>query len=454
MLSVRNAILISLFVCVASLVAGVVSLLGTPDSHGAAIDSYGTRRDGFRAAFELLSAFKVPVERRIEPPSRELSTSSTLVLCMPHDDLISNEPVYLERLLSWVEGGGRLVVAMPPAGRTSEFSVKCNSESCNLPNIWTTLKLDDVRSTPIELSNNDDEDDASSDDDLKPPSEVDQRRNRRQRIQRALEKELGMHPIEYATVSALVSGRFENLRDRVRQLQIPKAQIGRLAIDSNVNIAGKIEGQRPDGKPWTLAAAFQRGQGEIVVVAEPMLLMNSSIGQGDNAVLTYDLLAGDGRGVVFDEFYHGLSVRGNPLWLLTKSTYFIVFLATLCLLGLVIWRRAILLGPPLDAASKSRRSIIEYIEAMSRFLNQGRKSHLFLLNEIREGTMRAVGERFGLSPAVRDPEVIAASMAKRSELEANQFRQAMRSLDAALAKGKSLSESEAVGVLQRISRCL
>ncbi|MEI8020983.1 MAG: hypothetical protein WCH39_22450, partial [Schlesneria sp.] len=68
MLSARNAILIALAVFLLSLVAGTFSLLGPPDSNGAAVDSYGTRRDGFRAAFELLKAFDVSVERRIEPP--------------------------------------------------------------------------------------------------------------------------------------------------------------------------------------------------------------------------------------------------------------------------------------------------------------------------------------------------------------------------------------------------
>ena len=45
-------------------------------------------------------------------------------------------------------------------------------------------------------------------------------------------------------------------------------------------------------------------------------------------------------------------------------------------------------------------------------------------------------------------------MAKRSPQEADQFRQGMKLIDAALKKGNSLSESEAVRVLQRISRCL
>ena len=80
MLSARNAVLAALAVFALSIIAGTISLMGPPDSNGAAVDSYGTRRDGYRAMYELLSAFNVPVERRIEPPSPDLPTSTTLVL--------------------------------------------------------------------------------------------------------------------------------------------------------------------------------------------------------------------------------------------------------------------------------------------------------------------------------------------------------------------------------------
>ena len=450
MLSARNAVLAALAVFALSMIAGTISLMGPPDSHGAAVDSYGTRRDGYRAVYELLSAFDVPVERRIGPPSPDLPTSTTLVLWMPHHDLIANEPAYLERLLPWVERGGRLVVAVQPPGRNWLATMTQATARGKGDDLWTTLKLKGVQPIPIALRETDDDPNRA----LTRPQNFNSTAARREQIRRALEESMGVHPVEFTTVTAKVSGTFERLQDRVRQLQFPAEELGGLEIDDAQTARGVIECVRPDGDPWTVAATFERGRGEIVVVAEPMLLMNASLGQADNGVLAYDLLASGGRSVVFDEFYHGLSVRGNPLWLLTKSSYAVVMIALVGLLALELWRLAILLGPPLDAPTKSRRTIIEYIEAMARFLHRARDSRRFLLCEVREGVLHTVGHRLGLPPSKHHPAAIAAKMAKRSPREADQFREDMRQLDAALESKDVLSESAAIRHLQMISRSL
>jgi len=450
MLSARNAILTALAVFAFSMIAGTVSLMGPPDSQGAAVDSYGTRRDGYRAVFELLTTFDVPVERRIEPPSPDMPISTTLVLWMPHDDLIANEPAYLENLLPWVERGGRLVVAVQPPGRNWLTTVMQSELHEKGDDIWATLKLQGV--LPVSIALSDPANEQALEAEL--PSQVQSAAARREEIRRVVEESMGLHRVEFTTVAARVSGVFESLSERLQRLQFPTAQLGGLTIADSQTPRGLIECIRPNGEPWTVAASFERGQGEIVVVGEPMLLMNASLGQADNGVLAYDLLASDGRSIVFDEFYHGLSVRGNPLWLLTKSSYAVVTMAIVGLLALELWRIAILLGPPLDVPIRTRRTIIEYIEAMARFLNRARGSRRFLLSEVRGGVLHTVGHRLGLAPSKHDPDTIASKMSRRSPREADQFREVMRQLDHAVAPDSSLSESEAIRLLQRISRCL
>ncbi len=450
MLSARNAVLAALAVFALSMIAGTISLLRPPDSHGAAVDSYGTHRDGYRAVFELLSAFDVPVERRIEPPSPDLPESGTLVLWMPHDDLIANEPAYLQRLLPWVERGGRLVLAAQPPGRNWLATAMQADSRDKGDDIWDTLDLSGVSPVQFTLSESGDNQPGSR----KIRSKLESDAARRAEIRRAMEESIGLHPVRFTTVAAIVSGEFERWSDRVQILQVPTEEVGGLEIDDSQTPLGVIECVSPEGDPWTIAASFARGRGEIVVVAEPMLLMNASLGHDDNSSLAYDLLASGGRSVVFDEFYHGLSVRGNPLWLLTKRSYAVVTIALMGLLALVLWRLAILLGPPLDAPTGTRRTIIEYIEAMARFLNRARGSRRFLLSEVRGGVLHTVGHRLGLAPSKHHPEEIAVKMAKRSPREADQFREVMRQLDAALVPGSTPSESEAIRLLQRVSRCL
>ena len=450
MLSARNAVLAALAVFALSLIAGTVSLMGPPDSHGLAVDSYGTRRDGYRAVFDLLTAFDVPVERRIEPPSPDLPTSSTLVLWMPHGDLIANEPAYLERLLPWVERGGRLVISTQPPGRNWLATMMQAASRGKGADIWTTLKLQGV--SPVAVSLGESIDDQARTTPL--PRNINSEASRREELRRALEESMGLHPVQFTTVTTKLSGTFERSGDRVRRLQFPTEELGGLTIADSQTPSGVIECVRPNGDPWTVAASFERGRGEIVVVGEPMLLMNASLGRADNGVLAFDLLASGGRRVVLDEFYHGLSVRGNPLWLLTKSNYAVVTMAIVGLLALELWRIAILLGPPLDVPIRTRRTIIEYIEAMARFLNRARGSRRFLLSEVRGGVLHTVGHRLGLAPSKHDPDTIASKMSRRSPREADQFREVMRQLDHAVAPDSSLSESEAIRLLQRISRCL
>lgn len=447
MLSVRNVILVALAIFVLSLAINVASLLGPPDSNGAGGDSYGTKREGYRAVFDLLKAFDVPVERRIEPPLPELPTSSTIVVWQPDRDLIANEPAYLENLLAWIDKGGRIVVATSPEQHDFSESVISSLNPQEPKDVLTILKREGVRTISVTPDPTRKEKSPST-------SAVDPREARREQIRKSLEKSFSNAPTELTTATAFVSGSFGKSYNRIRKLQVPVEKTGGLEIKFEDAITGKIECKVGDNNPWTIAAAFQHGKGEIVVVADPMLLMNASIAQSDNSTFAYDILAQGGRKVIFDEFYHGLSIRGNPLWLLTKSTYLLAFVMVLLLTCLVLWRSAILLGPPLQSQYQTRRTIVEYIDAMARFLSRARRSRHFLLGEIRSGTIRAMCERLHLAQLTLDPEVLAARLAKRSVPEAEQFRQAIKSLDDLLSSDRSISESEAVRVLQRISHCL
>jgi len=433
MLSVRNVILLALAVCLLSVMAATLALMGPPDSGGVAADSYGTLREGHRGVYELLSEMHVPVQRRIEPPASDLPDDATFVLWAPHADLVANEPSYVQQLIPWIERGGRLVVAVAPSDRGSAFQRARFESREKVGNIFDALKLEGVRTTSTEPRQPDDQDEG---------------------LQRSLEELAGLREVRFTMIGPTLTGLFEISKDRVKSLQVPLEEVGGLEVDKFAKDSGTIRYRLPSGKQWTLAARFVRGNGDIIVFGEPLMLTNFSLAKSDNAVLAFDLLANGRSQVVFDEFYHGLSVRGNVLWLLTKSTYALVTFALVVLVGLELWRRAVLLGPPLNAIPPSRRTILEYIDAMAHFLNRSRGSRRYLLSEVRLGSLRRLGERLGLPAASHDVTRISASLEKVSRHDAERFRRAMEQLDAALAAGKSSSESQAVRALQRISRCL
>ncbi|MCE9605154.1 MAG: DUF4350 domain-containing protein [Planctomycetia bacterium] len=453
MFTVRSAIVASVVVLVTSLVLGIVSLSRPPDSDGLSTDTYGTRWHGLRATYELLAELGVPLDRRVAPPPADLPLPTTLVLWLPNDELVSAEPAYLERLLPWVEQGGRIVVAPAPSDQPTVKILAAKKST----DVLTLLGLGGVQlagRSALEIAG------LAATDGIDEQDESEQASGRRTRIRRGAEQAWkdvqNPRSIPFDTVAVKGTGNLKETLAGVERIVLPHESTSDLAFnDSLESAAGLLRYTAADKTERILAASFQRGRGEIVVVAESSLAMNVKLAESDNAVFAYALLTDGGkRGVVFDEFYHGLSVRGNPLWLLTQSRYAVFSLVGSALIGLVILRRGMLLGPPLETLPKSRRTLGEYVEAMSRFLHRGRASTPFLLAEVRGGVLRLLAERYNLGAGEPTPEAVAGAIGRRAPAEAERFRAALGSLDAAQARGKSCSQSEALRAIQGISRCL
>ena len=449
MLSARNVILGSLALLLIAIVIGSLRLTGPPDSNGLAADSYGTHRDGHRAAFDLLREFGVPVERSISPPDASLPVTLTLVLWGPHEDLVENEPAYLERLLPWIEKGGRLVVAPAPKLESTplfrERPIPRMSDFREVRSIWSILELNGLEITqgtalmgetyqggrsPILSRNN-----------PRPWDDI-------------LQKTLGAEERPMSLVRTESTGNWKDLQGRVRQLRVPSSGCGQIDLPKTLVPGGTLDCTHANGWTGTLAASFPRGLGEIVVIAEPLVLGNGQLAEGDNAVLTFDLLRAGDRSVVFDEFYHGLSVRGNPLWLLTRRGAGLMVAVILCALGVGIWRQSIILGPPLESAAISRRAIFEYIDAMAHFLTRSRGIAPVLLTESRDGVLRLLGEQLNLPPGQHDRDSIDAALTRRSPEKSRGYREAFDQLDQAIRQGNSVSSASTIRAIERLFRCL
>lgn len=453
MLSARNAILASLSLLLIAIIGGTINLVGPPDSNGLAADSYGTQRGGHRAAVELLAQFGVSVERRVAPPDVHLPVHSTLVLWGPHDDLVEHEPVYLERLLPWIESGGRLVVAPPPRVEAvplfRETALPKMKQLRAVRSLWSVLGLPGIEiSAGPELMVDGHRDEHGDE------RTTMRRRDSRQPWEEIFREATGTRVQPTSIVRIVATGDWQSLGPRVQHLRVPSSGCGKISLWGASQPGGKLECEHVNGSSWTLAARFPRGRGEIVVIAEPLVLGNGQLAEVDNAVLVYDLLCSGERAVIFDEFYHGLSVRGNPLWLLTRRGAALLVAVLLLAIGIGIWRQAIILGPPLESIPRSRRAILEYVDAMARFLTRSRGVKPFLLVEAREGVLRLLGERLNLPPGQHDGATIAAVLTRRSPAESQGFQAALQQIDRAIQLGHSVSDSHTTQAIQRMFRCL
>jgi hypothetical protein len=459
MLTARNLVALTLVIAIVSLAWACRELAQPPDSGGLGGDSYGTRVRGQRGLFEILTDLGVPVERNLAPPTAVVGRDVTLVLWKPQPDLVQVEPAYLRALARWVENGGRVVVA-PDGRRAASRPLGMSgrrlstAESTVLGELGlATVSVRTIDLKPAEKSHEADptgqstgprsSDPATN---LEEPEDDDVRRIRELLTGAA-------RPIITRAVTVKTTGVLSPLHELVSAIEVPEEKLQVLGVGKSAP-EGTITFEGPGGGEEILAAVYHRGKGEVVVVASPAIAENGLIARHDNSVLAVHLLAAPGRPVVFDEFYHGLTIRGNPLWLFTQRGYAATTLCLLTVIGLWIWREAVFLGPPLAPESQSRRSIGEYVDAMARFLNRGGSSQAFLLREVRSGVLRAVRDELHLPPSRDHVDELAAVLARRDPRRARQLIEAMRAVDEALSRKVVSRESVAVDLFKRMSRCL
>jgi hypothetical protein len=442
MLTPRRVILAAVAAFLAVISLTVYSLLQPPDSGGVARDSYGTRREGQRGLFEAMHELGLSVERRVEPPGRDLPAETTLVLWGPDEALVSMEPRHLQRLAGWVRAGGRVVLAAPRPIDVDWAAQTRSFDGADI-SIWEALGLDEV--TTEELT--------SSDLPLLAGSPPPNLSDPAQDDPHGLLAGWTTPDAPRTAVDVRATGTLVEPARGVTRLTVPADRLFVVDADDR-RPDGTIEFRDVAGATRVLAAAWKLDAGEVVAIGDPMLFNNFALAHDDNSVLAVQLLAEGDRPVLFDEFYHGLSVRGNPFWLLTKPGYALLVVAVIGLICVRTWRAAVLLGPPLTTPEPSRRAIGEYVDAMSRFFHRGRRTRSFLLETVSEGVLRHVATEHGLAQAKLDVERIAAAVARRDPDRAERLRAASRAVDAVLAKRHKGGERETVRAMQELAAVL
>jgi hypothetical protein len=467
MLTTRNVLFVVILVVLISLVSACISLLGSPTGGVTGRDSYGTHFYGFRGLFETLDALGVPVERELVPPDGLLSRDITLAIVEPDPVIVTTEPAYLHAVAKWVENGGSVVVA-PAVSKPARMTWPLQEWPPRNP--LEELSLSQVESEIYHRRGEDADDEAdvetpadASDDAVEnSPQKQSQKKkkpgkrslwSKRPGLQPALDFALGQSSdVLVSIVHATGDGEFAVRFPQGLELAVPTK--GPRVITELEKIAGSHVRAvlEPGGRPQILAAIYPLGRGKIVVLSDARFAQNALLGRDDNAVLVAHLLADPRRPVVFDEFYHGRTVRSNPLWLATRFPYNALALSVLGTTLLVGWRAARVLGPPLPRRVRSRRTLAEYIDAMSRLLNRSRQPVPYLIGELRHGLLWRIRRELGLPPGREDVNKLLQVLARRDPPLADGLRQALQALDQTL-QSPSPRSADVTATLLKVSRC-
>lgn len=457
MFRARDVIVVTVLMAVLAVIMSLLSLMKPPDSNGWNADSYGTRARGHKALFELLGELKIPVRRQLSPPVNLPAGDRVLVMWGPEQNFVDMEPAYLYRLRDWMKAGGQIVVAPGPPARPNPFSRTGHKPAVKRVNPIEALGVAGVNLTTVNLggpptqsknaakpheTDNDDDDEYEADEE----DEADlSGRFFRNFMQHQKARTLQTVPVK-----------------ATGELAVPAAEVGHLALpaegltvieDRKTTATASGTLRTAEGTGHVLAATYRVGAGRLTVVADPSLLMNEALGKADNAVLAARMLARPGREVVFDEFYHGLTVRGNPLWLVTQFPYGLLALLTIAWVSLWAWRQAIHLGPPLAETAAGRRSIAEYVDAMGRlFLRAG--SHKFLMRELRDGALWSLRHQLNLPPGVEGSDRVLAALQRRDPARAAQLKAALDAVDILILSQRKPSRRELIAVAGKVNACL
>lgn len=463
MLTARSVILAIVGVAVLSLLSAVVSVFLVGDAQSElGRDFYGTRTNGFRAVHDVIEALDYRTERSLIPSAPSDPQQTSYVLWSPQERLVQTEPAYFAALADWVRDGGRLVVS--PGTKESLFDqdicYQCSQPNCKkcVPvDLFAELGLPGVKVdefVPEEYAAQKSAEEKANENLNR--SDAEEFREAFREVFRIKQRPTTFYAIDF-------EGDWSHLQAIVERVQLPFDKSWSLEHEEEEAAKSAGEAIQPVAKitvadagrdePVTLAASYAVGEGEVVVISNPYLATNANLGGADNSVLVTHLLTGSRPRIVFDGFYHGLTVRGNAFWLLSKGPYAMTAVAILVVVGLWIWRQAIFLGPSRADQPVTRRSLREYVEAMSRFLLKGRGSEKYVLSEVRDGVLWHFCKTLGLPPRQQNPEIVLGLLARRKAEQATQLEAALKFADATLADPRA-SQDRILQATRKVSDCL
>ncbi len=468
MLTPRNFIATAIIIAVVSVVSAGWSLLRTIAGEGGEFgsDSFGVYSTGYRALFETLSELSIPVRRSTTPPNVDQLSDSVFVLWRPDLNLAESEPRWLTNLSAWIKDGGELIVALD---RTSPATLQ-------------QMLQDQMQKA--QKSDGDDTTGRRSVMDRRQTQRADRVGDVKKFEPASVFELLGLKDVELYTVPPMedhaeleaasrpqferyrvhAAGAFSETISQDRLVELSADGFDAIRIRSSIGSnspadalwirGGSGSDAREEKNLHCIAARYSHGDGHVTVVSTPQLITNGRIAVADHLPIAASILLRGGKTIVFDEFYHGATIRGNPLWLFTRRTWLTACLSLLGLASAVIWRAAIFPGPPLADPPFRRRAVGEYLEAMSGLLRQSRGHEIWSLQNVCEGVLWRLRKDYGLPPDQKEREPLLSAIARKDPESASVLEQVLNEVSRYSRLTGAVSERQTGALIQRMMACL
>jgi hypothetical protein len=222
------------------------------------------------------------------------------------------------------------------------------------------------------------------------------------------------------------------------------AGIDRLVVEGRSTVEGDV------GLPlWWVgpdpgAVLVRRGQGRVLVVADPSLLTLRGLQREDNVLFLVNVVrrsARDGR-VYFDEYHHGLRAGGGFWGYLRYHALQWALLPILLVVAVAVWRAAVRLGPAVPTPHEARADAVDYASAVARIYHRAGARRL-LARVLARDFLAPLTRHLRLRRAAVPAEILAAWRQRYPEESARRLQGLLRGA-AELRKG-NVSDRQLLG---------
>ncbi len=422
-MNAKNVLICIVLIAILALLLTLAELAMPPDRNGRGRDSYGVKEEGFGALYEAMERLQADAQRGLAPPSTFIGDGTTLVFIEPVNMLVQNQPAFIEETAQWVRQGGCVVFLGPGNTYMSNY----DSAAFNFLVDDEEEEKKEPRILPVELFE-----------------------------YFGLTSCTVQHHFDIPEnhLEAISSGDFPSMSENQPYVLNPvKKGLSAFLVTDDFTSRGALVATDTDGSSYTLGLRLEADQGEVIMISDSAFFRNAAIGKADNAILATNILMERKSRLVFDEFYHGLTLRGRPAWLLTRHPYGIVAFTMFILAVLWAWRSGIRLGPPLHQLPANRRSLVEYLDAMGYlYARSGDRS--YILQQIRDGLLFKLRESLQIDPSRDSVKTLYEALNKKSPERAETFQNVIGELDTLLSGQKKHSKQEVIEIARKAVQCL
>jgi len=360
--------------------------------------------------------------------------------------LLGEEEGTLRQMEEWVDSGGRLVIGFTDGWPSPKFLQTFALEGVRFINADNGEVLYEFKQ------------DSESDGRIptalrkliearKQREDTDQKRSLREDFDEIIAytpAECARYPIAECT------GRFRPMCETIESLALRTGEP--IALDTGDSSPASVLKIQGGEQARTLIAEYKWGRGSVLLVSDVSLFDNLSLRAGDNSVLLVNVLS-DGRApVLFDEFFHGLSIRGNPIWIFAQPGYRIIILMLLGTVALFIWHELPSFGVVPPPETTPRRTLDAYLDSVSRLLLRTRSQRRQLLAESKDAFLWKTARKLQLAGERNQLDAIRNHLRRVDAAQADEFDVIIAAYERYDRQG--CSSKDLLALLQRSHRCL